>query len=216
MMYHVLNRGNGRIRLFHKDEDFEAFERVLAESLDRYPIDLFTYCLMSNHWHLLVRPGTDEALGQFMRWVGVTHVRRHHEHYRTRGGGHLYQGRYKSFPVQDEIYFLTVCRYIEANALRAGLVRKAQDWHWSGLYARHFRGKPFTLAQWPVFRPGNWTDRVNAVMNPDELDAVRTSVNRGRPFGKPQWVLQTANRLDLGFTLRSPGRPRIEESEEAG
>ena len=86
-MYHVLNRGNGRIRLFHKDEDFEALERVLAESLDRYPVDLFTCCLMSNHWHLLVRPRADEALGQFMRWVGVTHVRRHHEHYRTRGGG---------------------------------------------------------------------------------------------------------------------------------
>ena len=125
MIYHVLNRGNGRMRLFHKDEDFAAFERILAEGLDRYPVELLTYCLMGNHWHLVVRPGTDQALGRFMGWIGVTHVRRHHEHYHTRGGGHLYQGRFKSFPVQEERYFLTLCRYVEGNALRAGLVPSA-------------------------------------------------------------------------------------------
>ncbi len=76
MIYHVLNRGNGRMCLFHKPGDYEAFERVLAEGLDRYPVELFTYCLMPNHWHLVVRPQTDEALGRWMGWVGVTHVRR--------------------------------------------------------------------------------------------------------------------------------------------
>ena len=86
-VFHVLNRGNGRQRLFRKDADFAAFERVLAEGLKRYPVDLLTYCLMGNHWHLVLRPRTDDALGRLMGWVGVTHVRRHHEHYRTRGGG---------------------------------------------------------------------------------------------------------------------------------
>ena len=115
LIYHVLNRGNGRMRLFHKAEDYQAFERVLAEGLERYPVELLTYCVMPNHWHLVVRPKTDEALGRWMGWVGVTHVRRHHEHYHRRGGGHLYQGRFKSFPVSSDEHFLTLCRYVEAN-----------------------------------------------------------------------------------------------------
>ena len=106
------------MRLFHKAEDYQAFERVLAEGLERYPVELLTYCVMPNHWHLVVRPKTDEALGRWMGWVGVTHVRRHHEHYHRRGGGHLYQGRFKSFPVSSDEHFLTLCRYVEANPPR--------------------------------------------------------------------------------------------------
>ena len=146
LVYHVLNRGNGRMRLFHKDEDFAAFERVLAEGLERYPFDLLTYCLMSSHWHLVLAPRTNEALGRLMGWVGVTHVRRHHEHYPTRGGGHLYQGRFKSFPVQDDVHFLTVCRYVEANALRAGLVKRAEDWPWGGLRVRRESSRRLRLS----------------------------------------------------------------------
>jgi putative transposase len=207
MVYHVLNRGNGRMRLFHKDGDFAAFENVLAEGLERQPVELLTYCLMSTHWHLVLRPGTDEALGKLMGWVGVTHVRRHHEHYRTRGGGHLYQGRYKSFPVQEDAHFLTLCRYVEANALRAGLVRRAEDWAWSGLYAREHGGKPLVLRDWPVNRPRNWTSVVNEAVEAIRLERIRTSVNRGRPWGDEAWVQRTAARLGLGFTLRDPGRP---------
>src|SRR5687768_1791662 len=91
--YHVLNRGNGRAELFHKHGDYLAFVQVLIEGLARYPVDLLDWCLMPNHWHLVLRPrGRRDALAGLMRWVGVTHVRRHHEHYQTRGGGHLYQG----------------------------------------------------------------------------------------------------------------------------
>lgn len=136
MVYHVLNRGNGRMRLFHKPGDYEAFEQVLAEGLARYPVELFTYAIMPNHWHLVVRPTSDGALGRWMGWIGVTHVRRHHEHYHRRGGGHLYQGRFKSFPVAEDEYFLTLCRYVEANPLRARLVERADAWPWSGLARR--------------------------------------------------------------------------------
>ncbi len=110
--------------VFRKAGDFAAFERVLAEGLERYPVQLLTYAILSNHWHLVLRPKTDAALGQLMGWMCVTHVRRHHEHYHTRGGGHIYQGRFKSFPVAEDDYFLTLCRYVEANALRGNLV-----WH---------------------------------------------------------------------------------------
>ncbi len=214
LIYHVLNRGNGRMRLFHKDMDFDAYERVLAEGLKRYPVDLLTYCLMPNHWHLVLRPRTDEALGRLMGWVGVTHVRRHHAHYRTRGGGHLYQGRFKSFPVEEEIYLLRLCRYVEANSLRAGLVKRAEDWRWSGLYARRHRGSGLTLADWPIERPRNWQAAVNEPLTEENLRQLRTSVNRGRPCGGHEWVQRTAQRLGLESTLRSPGRPRKKQINE--
>jgi len=208
MIYHVLNRGNGRMRLFHKDEDFAAFLRVLGEGLKRYPVDLLTYCLMDNHWHLVVRPRTDESLGRLMGWVGVTHVRRHHEHYRTRGGGHLYQGRFKSFPVQEDRHFLTLCRYVEANAVRAGVVKRAEDWRWGGHYGRQRGGEALPLARWPVDRPRNWLALLNDPLDKKELEGVRASVNRGRPLGDKGWVGETARRLGLMFTLRDAGRPK--------
>lgn len=214
LVYHVLNRANGRMWLFHKDEDFAAFQKVLAEGLERYPVDLLTYCLMGNHWHLVVRPRSDRALGQLMGWVGVTHVRRHHEHYHTRGGGHLYQGRFKSFPVQNDSHFLTVCRYVEANAVRACLVQRAEEWAWGGLYTRRQGRKPFVLSDWPVDRPREWTALVNEAIGKEALDGLRTSVNRGRPWGESAWTQQTAQRLGLEFTLRNPGRPAKREGNQ--
>jgi putative transposase len=208
MIYHVLNRGNGRMRLFHKPGDYEAFEQVLVEGMDRYPIELFTYCVMPNHWHFVVRPKTDEALGRWLGWVGVTHVRRHHEHYHCRGGGHLYQGRFKSFPVAQDEYFLALCRYVEANPLRAKLVDRAEQWRWSALWRRTHRAGGLTLSAWPVKRPSGWLDRVNARTPKGPLDGLRACVQRGRPFGPEAWVRTTAARLGLGFTLRGPGRPR--------
>lgn len=210
MIYHVLNRGNGRMRIFHKPGDDEAFERVLAEGLDRYAVELLTYCLMPNHWHLVVRPRTDEALGRWMRWVGVTHVRRHQEHYHSRGGGHLYQGRFKSFPVAEDDYFVALCRYVEANALRAGLVERAEGWRWSGLWRRAQKDAKveLPLATWPVERSRNWVAWVNRELNDEQLGTLRTCVERGRPFGSESWVQRTAARLGLEFTLHGPGRPR--------
>ena len=207
LVYHVLNRGNGRMRLFHKDEDFAAFERIIAEGLNRYPVELFTYCLMPNHWHLVLRPRTSESLSRLMGWIGVTHVRRHHEHYNTRGGGHLYQGRFKSFPVQDGSYFLTLCRYVESNPLRAGMVARAADWSWGGFFARDWIGKPFSLADWPIAPPRDWADAVHRGWEDAELDGLMACEERGRPWGDSSWVKTTADRLGLGFTLRGPGRP---------
>ena len=208
LIYHVLNRGNGRQRLFHKDDDYAAFERVLAEGLERYPIDLLTYCIMPNHLHSVVRPRTDQALGRWMGWIGVTHVRRHHQHDHRRGGGHLYQGRFKSFPVESDEHFLTLCRYVEANPVRAKLVERAQRWRWSGLWRRSARAADLPLSAWPMRRPPGWIERVNQPLPRSTVVALRECVQRGRPWGEATWVQETADRLGLGFTLRGPGRPR--------
>jgi len=208
LVYHVLNRGNGRLRLFHKESDYDAFERLLGEGLERYPVDLLTYCLMPNHWHLVVRPRTDAALGRLLGWVSLTHVRRHQERYHRRGAGHLYQGRYKSFPVAEDKYFLTLCRYVEANAARGKMVDHAEQWRWCGLWRRAHRNNDLILSRWPIERPRNWRALVDAGLSEEELRVVRQSVGRGRPLGPEPWVLATAARLKLGFTLRGPGRPR--------
>jgi putative transposase len=208
-IYHVLNRGNGRQRLFHTPQDYDAFLRVLAEALKRFPgVQLLAYCLMPNHWHLLLRPRGDGDLPAFMRWLMVTHVRRHHQAHGTRSGGHLYQGRYKCFPVQDDSHFLTVARYIEANALRARLVKQARSWRWCSLHARSITDPVVILSDWPVPPPRGWKRIVDQVMNESELQKLRTSVNRNRPFGDEIWVKRTAARLGLTQSLNPPGRPR--------
>ena len=111
-VYHMLNRGNGRLRIFHKDGDYEAFERILGEALEQVPgMRLLAYCLLPNHWHLVVWPRHDGALSDFGHWLTLTHTQRWHAHYHDVGAGHLYQGRFKSFPVAQDDHSLRVCRY---------------------------------------------------------------------------------------------------------
>ncbi len=152
MVFHVLNRGVGRMRLFRKEADYEAFERVLLETLDLRPMRLCAYCLMPNHWHLVLWPRRDGDLASFMQRLTITHARRWQEHRKLVGTGHIYQGRYKSFPVENDEHFLTVCRYVERNALRAGLVERAEQWSWSSLWRRRQRNRKLQacLSEWPV------------------------------------------------------------------
>jgi putative transposase len=137
VIYHVLNRANARRPIFEKTVDFEAFERVLGDAYARVATRILGYCIMPNHWHLVLWPSRDGELTQFMAWLTLTHTQRWHAHHQSAGAGHLYQGRFKSFPVQADDHFLTVCRYVERNALRAGLVARAEDWRWSSLWYRN-------------------------------------------------------------------------------
>ncbi len=136
IVYHVLNRAVGRKTLFRKDGDYLAFEKVLEQTVERTSSRLLSYCVMPNHWHLLWWPREDGELSEVMRWLSVTHTQRWHAHHHTAGTGPIYQGRFKSFPIQSDEHFLTVARYVERNALRANLVTRAQDWRWSSLWRR--------------------------------------------------------------------------------
>jgi putative transposase len=214
LVYHVLNHAVARLPLFETDGDFAAFERVLHEALDEHPIRLLCYCLMPNHWHLVLWPRRDGALTAFVRWLTHTHTMRWHAHYHTAGTGHLYQGRFKSFPVEaDEEHLYAVLRYVERNALRADLVRRAEDWRWGSLWRRgHAAAQPaLALEPWPVPLPADWPALVNAAQTAAEVEAVRASVVRGRPFGSVSWRLRAAKRLGLEYTLRPRGRPKKEE-----
>ncbi len=218
IVFHVLNRGVGRRRIFDKDEDYLAFERVMAKALAAEPVKLLAYCLMPNHWHLLLKPRVDGQLGRFMQRLTMTHVRRWQEHYHQVGHGHLYQGRFKSFPVQEDTHFLTVARYIERNALRARLVERAEEWRWSSLGRRvdaaADNGRPeLPLAAWPVERPRDWLDWVNAPQTEAELAALRASVEKGRPFGAATWEQRMVKRLGLESSQRRTGRPKKQRTK---
>jgi putative transposase len=206
-VYHVLNRAVGRARLFDKSGDYAAFEKVLEEAKEWQPTRLLAYCVMPNHWHLILWPDQDGDLSEFMRWLTVTHTQRWHAHRHTAGTGPLYQGRFKSFPIQDDDHFLTVSRYVERNALRARLALKAEEWRWSSLWQRlHEDGG--LLDAGPVELPKDWGKRVNRAESQAEVDALRKCITRGSPYGDEGWVKRTAKKLGLETTLRPRGRPR--------
>jgi putative transposase len=207
--YHVLNRRAGRLALFEKPTDYAAFEKILAEAHTQTKIRIAAYCLMPNHWHLLLWPRHDGELSEVLRWITVTHTQRWHAHHHSAGTGPVYQGRFKSFPVQTDEHFLTVARYVERNALRAKLADNAEDWQWSSLW-RHVQTDPKLtswLSDWPMERPRDWTTSVNRPHTASELESLRISAQRGRPFGDEGWMRRMAKRFGMESTLRPRGRP---------
>ena len=208
LVYHVLNRAVARATLFDKSGDYAAFEKVLRQAKEWLPVRLLAYCIMPNHWHLVVWPERDGELSEFLRWLSVTHTQRWHAHRHTAGTGPLYQGRFKSFPVQCDDHLLAVCRYVERNPLRARLVRKAEDWRWCSLWHRVHSTDQLLLDSWPLPIPEGWVQYINRADSEAELEAVRRSAMRGTPFGEENWQRATAERLGLQSTLRARGRPR--------
>ena len=212
-VYHVLNRANGRLRLFRKEQDFLAFERVLAEAHARVPgVRLLGWCVMGNHWHFVAWPRKDGELTEFFRWLAHTHAQRWHAAHGTAGTGHVYQGGFKSFPIERDEHLLTVLRYAHRNPLRAKLVRRAERWRWSSLWVE-LNGTPkqrALLSDWPVGRPADWLAMVNEPLAESAADAVQASIRRGAALGRPAWVQRTAAALGLEWTPRPRGRPKKE------
>lgn len=208
VVYHVLNRANGRLRIFKKNGDFAAFEQIIAEGLERFDMRLCGYCIMGNHWHLVLWPREDGDLSAFMKWITVTHSHRWHGSHGTVGIGHLYQGRFKSFPVATDEYYLTLMRYVESNSLRAGLVERSLDWQWSSLAIRGGCEKPLELCDGPVALPRRWISLVDNANNEEDGERIEKCIKRGQPFGESEWVTQTAKELCLESTLKPRGRPR--------
>ena len=203
------------MRLFLSDADFEAFERVVEKTLLTCPMRICAYCLLSNHWHFVLWPEREGDLGAFMQKLTITHVRNWQDHRRRVGYGHLYQGRYKSFPIESDEHFYQVVRYVERNALRANLVDRAEEWRWGSLWRRECgtTGDRKWLSKWPLPQPRSWPTFVNEPQTEAELEAIRKSVIRGQPYGDADWVQRTARRLGLESTLRPRGRPKKSKSE---
>jgi putative transposase len=209
-VYHALNRATARLLLLRKPGDYDAFLRLLEEALAEHPTRLLAFCLRPTHWHLVVWPERDGALTAFVRWLTLTHAVRRHTHYRSLGSGHLYQGRFKAFPVSSDEHFYTVLRSVERNPLRAHWLSRAEAWRWSSLsLAPADAARAGGLLQgWPVARPDDGVAWVNAPQTEAELAAVRRAVARGSPYGPPSWSEAVIGPLGLEHTLRPRGRPK--------
>jgi putative transposase len=196
--------------LFRKEADYEAFERIMVEAHERHPTRILAWCLMRNHWHFVVWPREEGEVTAYFRWLAHTHAMRWHVAHGTVGRGHLYQGRFKSFPVEEDEHFLALCRYVERNALTAQVVDRAEDWRWGSLWVRRHGEERLKaiLADWPTEQPRGWVNLVNQPMTEKELEAIRTCLARNRPYGNPAWQQQQAKRLGLLHTLRQEGRPK--------
>ena len=211
-VFRVLNRAVARLTIFEKPEDYAAFMRVVEETWEIVPLPIYAMVAMPNHWHFVVRPETSDQVSEFFRRLTVMHTMRWHAHYKTGGTGHLYQGRFKSFPIQTDGHLLTVMRYVERNPVRANFVDLAEDWQWSSAYARFQRADErrwLAIPDDPQL-PRNWRSRVNKVETEAELNSLRRSVKRGVPFGDDQWTSSSAVRLGLETTTRPRGRPKKE------
>ena len=203
--YHAMNRGNAKATLFHDDHDYQHFEKLLRGACARIPMRLLAWCLMPNHFHVLLWPVNDGDLGRWMHWLLTSHV----QHYRRKYGsvGRIWQGRFKAPPIQQDSHLITVMRYIERNPLRAGLVPRAEAWHWSSLRAR-LQSDGSLLCRPPIGLGPGWCELVNEPLSPLEIRDVRSSLQRERPYGDAAWARGTAERLGLSLSVRPRGRPR--------
>lgn len=201
--YHAINRGNARALVFHHPRDYRAFLQMMTEAQTHCTLPILAVCLMPNHFHLVAKPLQTGDMSRWFHWLLTTHVSRYHKHHGT--SGRVWQGRFKSFPIQQDAHLLSVMRYVERNALRAGLVGRAEQWTWGSLNWRERNRTPSWLIEPPGGLPHKWKDWVNAPQTTAEEAALRCSVNRQRPYGNEPWVAATAAQLGLEYSLRTRG-----------
>lgn len=205
-IYHIINRSNGRQTIFHQDEDYKAFVNLIKEARNRYSVKILAYCLMPNHFHIVMIPVKAEELSKCIQWLMTSHVRRHHKKYETTG--HIWQGRFKSFIIQKDDHLLTVLRYVEGNPIRAALVTSAKEWLWSSHKERIGMESTQILSEIPLKLPLNWSKYVNQPLTNRDLERLHLSVRRQSPFGDSEWQKKICRNFGLGHTLRPRGRPR--------
>lgn len=207
--YHVINRASGRVPIFKTEKDFLQFEKVLVEAKKLVDVDIDAFCIMPNHFHFALRPKRDGDLQKFMGWLTKTQTQRWHASHDTIGHGHLYQGRYKSFIVHTDSYYVALMQYIEQNPLRAGLVKRSDDWKWGSLYWRlkGIKEQQTLLSEWEVPRPKEYLTQVNLLQKKETLNEIRASIEKGSPLGGVEWKLALIESFGLEYTTRKVGRP---------
>lgn len=207
VVYHVLNRANERARMFHSQAEYRLFRLLLREACRRFPMRILAYCVMPNHWHLVLWPLAPGSISAFMHWLTTTHVALYRRHHGSVGDGHVYQGRFKCFPVETSADYLKVMHYVEQNALRAGLADRAERWRWSSANER-CRSPRGLLVPGPIALPAGWIELVNRPMTHEDLARLRESAERGAPFGSDAWKASAAVAHGLEQKLRGRGRPK--------
>lgn len=183
-VYHVVNRGSRKGSLFGSYQDYESFQRLMVRALQKYPVAVFAYCMMPNHWHFLLYAHSDDAIPRFMQWLTARHATSWHRASQSQGCGAVYQARYRAHPVLNGAHLMNAWRYVETNAVRAGLCMHVQEWKWGSAWQALARRPSVSLARPPIARPENWLELWNQPFEPDLLDALRVDLySLGRPRG---------------------------------
>jgi putative transposase len=209
-IYHVINRANGRLQIFNTAAGYRLFEKLLLDTKELTDMRILAYCVMPNHWHLVLYPKEDGDLQYFMHRLTNAHTRQVHVQTKTIGAGHLYQGRYKSFLVEDDSHLLSLIKYVERNPVRAKLVEQAEQWQWGSVWRRNsdLSAQKKLLTAPPIEFPVPYLDWINVPDKEDDLASIRHSLNKGVPFGRDRWVDQMVTKYQLETTLRGQGRPK--------
>lgn len=176
-VHHVINRGNDRHCLFASGDEFEDFLELMAWAKQRSPVRIIAYCLMGNHWHLILWPEDTHSIRRFIHRLCTTHSIKSRRESGTIGEGHIYQGRYHSFIIESETYYFRAMRYVEANPLRSGLVPSARDWQWSSLVERLGRRRSL-VDDGPFALPPDWPDLVDENLPYDFVSDIRKRTGR--------------------------------------
>jgi putative transposase len=209
---HVLNRGDHRETLFYTADDFILFLSLIAEAACRVPMRILAYCIMRNHFHLLLWPYVGDDLPRFMHMLMVLHINRHRYRHPPESPGHIYQSRYTNVIVEHGRSIVSVAKYIECNAMNAGLVRRAEAYPWSSASPLATHPDRPVLSAWPIQKPHDWLILLNLRTPASELKRIQRSAARGAPYGSPAWTARVVKEFGLEHTMRGQGRPSAEES----
>lgn len=200
---HVVNRASVRAKLFHGAADYELFVELLARTVDKFALPLMAYCVMPNHWHLVVASVSHSELSRSMQWLTGVHAMRWCRDHPRRGPGPVYQDRFKSIPVQEGINLHRVLRYVERNAAASELAPRAEDWRWCSAYQRSRNCDRPTLRAIDLLPPEDWLRYLN---EPTPSPDIAYAIRRNLPLGDEAWV--RSRRAALGLPEpRRRGRP---------
>jgi putative transposase len=186
MPHHITQRGNRRQQTFFNDGDYAAYLKLMAEWCHERAVEIWGYCLMPNHVHLIAVPSSEESLRLAIGEAHQRYTRR--INFREKWRGYLWQGRFASF-VMDRPYLLAAARYAELNPVRAGLVTSAGDWPWSSACA-HLSGRDDCLVKVaPLLAMiGDWNAFLRSAVSEEELRDIRRHGRTGRPLGDETFV----------------------------
>ncbi len=205
-IYHVLNRGNRKQTVFHKEKDYIAFLELMKIAKEKFPIKIYAYCLMPNHYHFALMPLKVDQLSKWVHWLTSVHARRYHYHYKT--SGHIWQGRFKNIFVQDDYHLGTVLKYIERNPVRASLANSACDWPWSSYKESLGEKLNDLLDERPIKLQMDWKEFVNFPIKTAELENLRKCIKLRFPYGDEKWKLEISKQLGIQCFAKPRGRPK--------
>ena len=204
--HHVTQRGNRRQTTFFKPADYRAYMKMIAGEKDKAEVEIWAYCLMPNHTHLVVVPRSALSLSMLFKEAHRRYTRRINE--REGWRGHLWQERFHSFPM-DEEHLIAAVRYVERNPVRAGLCGSVEDWQWSSVHAHCRREDDLLVSVAPMLeRIRDWHAYVAANDSDTFVGRFRRHARSGRPAGSKPFIDELEKRTGRRLHKRRPGRAK--------